>query len=103
MIVLGTVKLSLGLLCGTAAVQWLHAFPESMMALFFIIAAWTLAKASRFWSSGSGLVCAVVTVVTYWISGWLPLGFALGWCTHILLARTPISMRNSASSPTEKE
>ena len=103
MIILGTIKLSLGLLCGAMAVQWLHAFPESIMALFFIIAAWTLAKASQFWSSGSSLMCAVVTVATYWISGWLPLGFALGWCTHILLARTPISLRHSASSPTEKE
>jgi hypothetical protein len=103
MLVLGMIKLSLGLLCGTVAVQWLHAFPESMMAVFFIIAAWTLAKASRFWSSRSGLVCAVVTVAVYWISGWLPLGFALGWCTHILLTRTTVSVRGSASNPTEKE
>jgi hypothetical protein len=103
MLVLGMIKLSLGLLCGTVAVQWLHAFPESMMAVFFIIAAWTLAKASRFWSSRSGLVCAMVTVAVYWISGWLPLGFALGWCTHILLTRTTVSVRGSASNPTEKE
>ncbi len=103
MIILGTVKLSLGLLCGTVAVQWLHAFPESMMALFFLVAAWTLAKASRFWGSRSSLACAVVTVVTYWISGWLPLGFALGWCTHILLSRTIVSIREIPSNPTEKE
>ena len=103
MIILGTIKLSLGLLCGRAAVQWLHAFPESMIALFLIIAAWTLVKASRFWGSRSSLVCAIVTVATYWISGWLPLGFALGWCAHILVSHTSVSIHESISSPTKRE
>ncbi|MCP4452691.1 MAG: hypothetical protein GY809_14610 [Planctomycetes bacterium] len=101
MLILGTIKLSLGLLCGTAALQWLLAFPEAMLALFLVIAAWTLVKASRFWDNRVGLTCAVVTVGVYWISGWLPLGFALGWCTHILFIRT-VFLRGSACGPTEK-
>jgi hypothetical protein len=88
MVVLGTIKLILGLLCGAAALKWLQAFPQSILGMFLIIAAWTLAKASRFWISRASILCAVITVATYWISGWLPLGFALGWCTHVLLSRT---------------
>ncbi len=103
MVILGTVKLSLGLLCGAVAVQWLLAFPESIMALFLIIAGWTLARASRFWDSRIGLLCATVTVAVYWISGWLPLGFALGWCTHLLLTRTTVFSCSPASNPTRNE
>ena len=101
MLILGTIKLSLGLLCGAAALQWLLAFPESMLALFLVIAAWTLVKASRFWDTHAGLACAVVTVGVYWMSGWLPLGFALGWGAHILLTRT-VFLGGLAPGRTEK-
>ena len=101
MLILGTIKLSLGLACGAAALQWLLAFPEPMLALFLIVAAWTLAKASRFWDRRTDIACAAVTVAVYWVSGWLPLGFALGWCTHVLLTRTDL-FHGLASGPIEK-
>lgn len=87
MFVLGTIKLTLGLLCGAAVLKWFQAFPQTILGVFLMTAAWTLASASRFWISRAGIICAVVTVATYWISGCLPLGFALGWLTYVLLSR----------------
>ena len=87
MLILGLLKLGLGLFGGALALQWLQAFPESIMGLFLVIAAWTLGKASGFWTSGRNGICAAVMVVTTWLSGWLSLGFALAWCAHGLLRR----------------
>jgi len=87
MFVLGTIKLTLGLLCGAAVLKWFQAFPQAILGVFLMTAAWTLARASRFWVGRAGIFCAVVTVATYWISGWLPLGFALGWLAYLLLSR----------------
>jgi hypothetical protein len=103
MIVLGTVKLTLGLLCGAAALKWLQAFPPLILGIFLVIAAWTLAKASRFWISRTSILCAVIAVAAYWLSGWLPLGFALGWFTHALLSKYDRFASTGSIQSTKKE
>ncbi len=87
MLILGALKLGLGLFGGTLAIQWLQAFPESIMGLFLVIAAWTLSKASGFWTSPLQGICSMVMALATWLSGCLPLGFALAWGAHGLVTR----------------
>ena len=82
MVMLGTVKLLIGLLFGAAALAWMQAFPLAVLGIFLLMAGGTLAQASRFWQSRIAFAVAAVTVAIYYATGFLLAGFAAGWVVH---------------------
>jgi MFS superfamily sulfate permease-like transporter len=78
-ILLGLVKLCLGLLFGGAAVLWMKAFPRPVLGLFLLLAGWSLAEASRAWQTRAAIWVSATMVVANFASGSLLVGFAAGW------------------------
>lgn len=78
-ILLGLAKLMLGLLFGGMAVAWMRAFPLSILGLFLLLAGWSLAEASRAWSTRVAAGISLAMVLTYQCTGLLPAAFAGGW------------------------
>ena len=78
-ILLGLVKLILGLLLGGVALVWMRAFPPSILGLFLLLAGWSLAEASRAWVTRPGTAVGLLMLVTYYATASLPLAFGAGW------------------------
>ena len=78
-ILLGLVKLILGLLLGGVALAWMRAFPAPILGLFLLLAGWSLAEASRAWDTRPGTAVSLLMLVTYYASASLPLAFGAGW------------------------
>jgi hypothetical protein len=86
-ILLGLVKLGLGLLFGGAAVLWMKAFPRPVLGLFLLLAGWSLAEASRAWKTRTGIWVSATMVVANYAAGSLLAGFAAGWLAWWLARR----------------
>jgi hypothetical protein len=84
-ILLGSVKLILGLFFGAAALAWMQAFPKSVLGLFLLVAGWSLASASRAWSSRHGAVTLLIMAGLYHVTGNLLLSFVSGWLVWRIL------------------
>jgi hypothetical protein len=78
-ILLGAVKLILGLLFGGLALAWMQAFPQRILGLFLLLAGCSLAEASRAWKTRVGAWVSVAMVAVYYGTGLLLVGFAAGW------------------------
>jgi MFS superfamily sulfate permease-like transporter len=78
-ILLGLVKLCLGLLFGGAAVLWMKAYPRPILGLFLLLAGWSLAEASRAWKTRAAIWVSATMVVANYAAGSLLVGFAAGW------------------------
>ena len=89
MVILGMVKLGIGLLCGATVLAWLQAFPETVLGVFLLVAGFFLAHASRFWQSRPNLAIAALVAAVSLATGILPLGFACGWIAYVLFTRAP--------------
>lgn len=87
MVMLGTIKLIMGLLFGSVVLAWMQAFPVTILAVFLLLAGVTLAQTSRFWQNRIDLVVAIITVIVYFATGFLPAGFVAGWVTHVIWSR----------------
>lgn len=106
MVMLGAVKLVIGLVFGTGALAWLVAFPSSVLSVFLFMAAASLAGAGRCWSARDSLVTACIMVavllaVAPFSQGALPAGFAAGWLAYELLRRGRPKQRRGESKPAE--
>jgi MFS superfamily sulfate permease-like transporter len=86
-ILLGLVKLCLGLLFGGAAVLWMKAFPRPVLGLFLLLAGWSLAEASRAWKTRTAIWVSVTMVLANYAAGSLLAGFAAGWLAWLLARR----------------
>lgn len=86
-ILLGLVKLGLGLLFGGAAVLWMKAFPRPVLGLFLLLAGWSLAEASRAWKTRTGIWVSATMVAANYAAGSLLAGFAAGWLAWWLARR----------------
>jgi MFS superfamily sulfate permease-like transporter len=86
-ILLGLVKLCLGLLFGGAAVLWMKAFPRPVLGLFLLLAGWSLAEASRAWKTRAAIWVSVAMVLANYAAGSLLAGFAAGWLAWLLARR----------------
>lgn len=78
-ILLGLAKLTLGLLFGGMAVAWMRAFPQSILGVFLLLAGWSLAEASRAWTTRAASGISLVMIVIYHGTGLLLPAFAGGW------------------------
>lgn len=78
-VLLGSVKLVLGLFFSAAALAWMQAFPTSVLGLFLLIAGWSLAAASRSWTTQQGAVTLLIMAGSYHATGNLLLSFVCGW------------------------
>jgi MFS superfamily sulfate permease-like transporter len=79
MVILGGAKLATGLFLGVAAMPWVRAFPETVLAVFLLIAGTGLVSVSRVWRSGRTLAAAAAMVGLALATSELALGFAAGW------------------------
>jgi hypothetical protein len=95
-ILLGLVKLCLGLLFGGAAVLWMKAFPRPILGLFLLLAGWSLAEASRAWKTRAAIWVSATMVVANYAAGSLLAGFAAGWLAWFLARRKDEPMKGSA-------
>ena len=95
-ILLGLVKLCLGLLFGGAAVLWMKAFPRPVLGLFLLLAGWSLAEASRAWKTRAAIWTSATMVVANYAAGSLLAGFAAGWLAWWLVRRWDEPMKRSA-------
>ncbi len=86
MVMLGSAKLIVGLLFGAAALAWMQAFPAAILGVFLLIAAISLANASRCWDTPGRIITAAVIILAYLLSGMLVLGFIAGWIAYVLSA-----------------
>ena len=94
-ILLGLVKLCLGLLFGGAAVLWMKAFPRPVLGLFLLLAGWSLAEASRAWKTRTGIWVSAAMVAANYAAGSLLVGFAAGWLAWLLARRANEPMKGS--------
>ena len=108
MVMLGTVKLLVGLLFGAVALGWMHAFPVTVLGVFLILAGITLAQASKFWLRRTDLFVAPVTAGVYLATKNLVIGFAAGYAVYLLISRfipskTPVKSLVSVDLPARKD
>ncbi len=94
-ILLGLVKLCLGLLFGGAAVLWMKAFPRPVLGLFLLLAGWSLAEASRAWRTRAAIWVSATMVIANYAAGSLLAGFAAGWFAWWLARRKDEPMKGS--------
>ena len=87
MVILGSAKLLIGLLFGAAAVAWMYAFPSSILAVFLMVAAVGLARASRCWEARNAFLTALVMAAVHLATGILILGFVSGWAVYVILMK----------------
>jgi MFS superfamily sulfate permease-like transporter len=85
-ILLGAVKLALGLCFAGLALAWMRAFPKPILGIFLLLAGFSLAEASRFWKTREGLVVAAAMVGVLAATNLLIAGFAAG-CFACLFMR----------------
>ncbi|MEI7902561.1 MAG: putative sulfate/molybdate transporter [bacterium] len=87
MIMLGAVKLLLGLCFGTLALAWMTAFPTAILGAFLMLAGFSLAEASGFWRTPFSLAVAPVMITTQYLTGSLAVGFGAGWLVDWLIKK----------------
>ena len=87
MVILGSAKLLIGLLFGTAALAWMYAFPSSILAVFLMVAAVGLARASHCWEARNAFLTALAMVAVHFATGILILGFVSGWVVYAILLK----------------
>ena len=85
-ILLGAVKLALGLCFAGLALAWMRAFPKPILGIFLLLAGFSLVEASRFWKTREGLVVAAAMVGMLAATNLLIAGFAAG-CFACLVMR----------------
>ena len=86
-IMLGAVKLALGLLFSALALSWMKAFPPAILGLFLMLAGLSLADASRFKSIPGALLIAAIMLMTQWLADSLAVGFFVGCLVYWLMIR----------------
>jgi MFS superfamily sulfate permease-like transporter len=86
-VMLGAAKLTLGLLFGGMALAWMRAFPQPVLGLFLLLAGWSLAEASRVWTTRAGIWVSLTMVGAYYGSGLLLLAFGAGWAVSWFVQR----------------
>jgi MFS superfamily sulfate permease-like transporter len=87
MVMLGALKLCIGLLFGGAAVAVMTAFPATVLGAFLLIAGFGLARASQFWRTRLGVLTAVVAVGVHQVSGALALAVLAAWGLCLVIPR----------------
>ncbi len=108
MVMLGMVKLLVGLLFGAVALGWMHAFPITVLGAFLILAGITLAQASEFWLRRTDIIVAPVTAGIYLVTKNLLVGFATGYVVYLLMSRftspqMPVKGLVSLDSPAKED
>ncbi len=97
MVMLGSAKLTVGLLFGAAAVTWMKAFPTSILGMFLVIAGVQLASASRCWDTRRGLITGCVMVGVQFATGVLVLSCVSGWIAYALLPKEHTSFSGGSN------
>ncbi len=87
MVMLGVLKLAIGLFFGGAALAVMTAFPASVLGAFLLIAGFGLARASQFWRTRLGVLTAVVAVGVHQLSGALAIAVLAAWGLCLLVPR----------------
>ncbi len=78
-VMLGFMKLIIGLFLGAAAFAWMQAFPSAVLGVFLIVAGAALAESSKFWKNKEILAAGLIMIAVYMITNMLLAGFAAGW------------------------
>jgi MFS superfamily sulfate permease-like transporter len=87
MVILGTAKLTLGLLFGGVALAWMRAFPPTVLGVFLVVAGAALAAASRPWEARQDLLALAAMVLLHRATGSLVASFVIGWTVCVLSRR----------------
>ena len=82
MILLGSIKLGMGLFLGGTAIMWMTAFPAPLLGVFLVLSGLALAEASRFWTARHITGVTAAMVAAHLATGMLAVGFGVGWALY---------------------